>query len=307
MTTQHDHHVSPQTVSVVGLGPMGRALARAFLLDGQVVKVWNRTPEKAADVVAAGASLAPSLADAFRTSSLVVVCVVDDDTVSEIVGTLDLPWLDASPVVLNLTADSPARTRMLATQMGSLGLTYLDGAIMTPAATIGTDAARVLVAGPQDVWESRESGLRALGEIFYLGPDIASAATYDVALLSLFWTSFAGIAQALALVQTEGIDSETFTPHAIATSQLTVDLLPTLARDAAERRFAGAETASVDSLQASISHLRAAFQDARVSTTVLDAIATIVAKAVDDGRGSSAPVVLSETLAASNASQRVPR
>ncbi len=285
---------------------MGRALARAFLLDGQAVTVWNRTPEKAADMVAAGASLAPSPADAFRASSLVVLCVVDDDAVSEIVGTFDLARLDASPVVLNLTADSPARTRMLAAQMGSLGLTYLDGAIMTPAATIGTDAARVLVAGPQDVWESNESGLRALGEIFYLGSDIASAATYDVALLSLFWTSFAGVAQALALVQTEGIESETFTPHAIAMSQLTVDLLPTLARDAAERRFAGAETASVDSLQASISHLRAAFQDARVSTTVLDAIATIVAKAVDDGQGSSAPIALSETLAANHASRRAP-
>lgn len=185
--------------------------------------------------------------------------------------------------------------------MDSLGLTYLDGAIMTPAATVGTNTARVLVAGPQGAWESRQSGLRALGEIFYLGPDIASAATYDVALLSMFWTSFAGIAQALALVQTEGIDSDAFTPHAVAMSQLAVDLLPTLARDAAERRFDGAETASVDSLQASISHLRAAFEDARVTTTVLEAIATIVDEAVNDGRGSSAPVVLSETLAARNA------
>lgn len=38
----------PAPVTVLGLGPMGRALASAFLAAGHPVTVWNRTPGRAA-------------------------------------------------------------------------------------------------------------------------------------------------------------------------------------------------------------------------------------------------------------------
>ncbi|MER6901101.1 NAD(P)-binding domain-containing protein, partial [Amycolatopsis sp. NPDC000740] len=41
-------------VTVVGLGSMGRALAGAFLAAGHPTTVWNRTPDKAAPLVAGG-------------------------------------------------------------------------------------------------------------------------------------------------------------------------------------------------------------------------------------------------------------
>lgn len=44
------HESAPLTpVTVLGLGPMGRALASAFLNARQPVTVWNRTPGKAGD------------------------------------------------------------------------------------------------------------------------------------------------------------------------------------------------------------------------------------------------------------------
>lgn len=46
---------APTPVTVVGLGSMGRALAGAFAGAGHPTTVWNRTPAKAAPLVAKGA------------------------------------------------------------------------------------------------------------------------------------------------------------------------------------------------------------------------------------------------------------
>ena len=47
---------TPQTsITVIGLGNMGSALAEAFLKAGYTTTVWNRTPEKADNLVAKGA------------------------------------------------------------------------------------------------------------------------------------------------------------------------------------------------------------------------------------------------------------
>ena len=51
-------------VTVVGLGAMGFALARALVKDGHDVTVWNRTASRAEPLVKEGAALAPDLASA---------------------------------------------------------------------------------------------------------------------------------------------------------------------------------------------------------------------------------------------------
>lgn len=43
------------TVTVIGLGPMGRAMAAAYLDAGYEVTVWNRSPGKDTELVARGA------------------------------------------------------------------------------------------------------------------------------------------------------------------------------------------------------------------------------------------------------------
>lgn len=44
-------HTEQSTVTVLGLGPMGRSLAGAFLDAGLRTTVWNRTPDRARELV----------------------------------------------------------------------------------------------------------------------------------------------------------------------------------------------------------------------------------------------------------------
>jgi glutamyl-tRNA reductase len=56
-------------VSVLGLGAMGSALAGALVKAGYATAVWNRTPEKADDLVAQGAQAAATAGLGHRSST----------------------------------------------------------------------------------------------------------------------------------------------------------------------------------------------------------------------------------------------
>ncbi|MEY7981180.1 NAD(P)-binding domain-containing protein, partial [Streptomyces pilosus] len=70
---------SRPSVTVLGLGPMGRALAAAFLDAGVRTTVWNRTPGRDGELVARGAVAAASPEEAVAAAPLTGVCVVNYD------------------------------------------------------------------------------------------------------------------------------------------------------------------------------------------------------------------------------------
>ncbi|GAA0923924.1 hypothetical protein GCM10009558_036020 [Virgisporangium aurantiacum] len=63
--------------TVIGLGPMGRAMSAVLLRAGHAVTVWNRTGGRAADLVAAGAVLADPPGDAVAAGDLTILSLTD--------------------------------------------------------------------------------------------------------------------------------------------------------------------------------------------------------------------------------------
>ena len=62
-------------ISVLGLGQMGSAMARALFASGRSVTVWNRSPEKAQPFTEAGADVAASPEDALLASAVSILCI----------------------------------------------------------------------------------------------------------------------------------------------------------------------------------------------------------------------------------------
>ena len=71
-------------VGFIGLGQMGAAMAANLIADGHTVTVYNRSPAKAAVLVAKGARIAASVADACR-GDVVVTMLADDHAVGDVV------------------------------------------------------------------------------------------------------------------------------------------------------------------------------------------------------------------------------
>src|SRR5688572_15625198 len=122
-------------VTVIGLGAMGQALAAAFLKNGHPTTVWNRTAEKADDLVAKGARRAATVAEAVLASPVVVVCVLDYDVVREILAPAGGAL--SGRAIVNLTNGTPQQARETAKWIAAQGADYLDGGIMATPPMIG--------------------------------------------------------------------------------------------------------------------------------------------------------------------------
>ncbi|MEU1735133.1 NAD(P)-binding domain-containing protein [Streptosporangium sp. NPDC020145] len=282
-------------MTVLGLGPMGQALAGAFLDNGHPTTVWNRTAGKDETLVARGAARAGTPAEAVEASPLTVVCVIDYDAVHAIVEPAG-PALKGRALV-NLTADTPERSRRAAAWAEENGVRYLDGAIMTPTTSIGGPEAVILYSGDQETYQEHRATLGALGAGgVYLGADPGRAASYDVALLDLFWTSVSGLVHAFALARAEGVSARELAPFAKGIGALLPVAIDEFARHVDEGEHPGSASALLSAL-AGMDHIAHASQARGLDTGVIDAARAVARRAVEAGHGGDSFSRLTETIA----------
>lgn len=96
-------------VTVLGLGAMGSALARALVGAGHRTVVWNRTGSRAEPLVALGAEAAPDPAAAVAGADVVIVSLVDGEAATAVL-TAAGPAL-AGTTVVELPPSRPGRPR----------------------------------------------------------------------------------------------------------------------------------------------------------------------------------------------------
>ena len=207
---------APEPVTVIGLGPMGRAIAAALLRAGHPVTVWNRTARRADDLVAAGATLAPTPAAAVRAAGVVLLSLTDYGAMHDILGPVDAGAL-AGKVLVNLSSDTPEESRAAAAWAGGLGAGFLTGGIMVPAPAVGHDGAYAFYSGPEELFRAHEPVLRLIGRTDYLGADPGLAQLLYQAHLDVFLTSLASLLHATALVTAAGVPAAGFLPGAMRT------------------------------------------------------------------------------------------
>ncbi|RJQ74459.1 NAD(P)-dependent oxidoreductase [Pseudonocardiaceae bacterium YIM PH 21723] len=216
-------------VTVLGLGNMGTALAKAFLGAGHPTTVWNRTPGKAAELVAGGAVEATDLDAALTADGLIVVCLLDYEPMADLLGRTP-----AGATVVTLTTGSAQAARDAAELAGRRGVHYLDGAIMAVPAQIGGPQTLIFYGGPEASYQEHQQTLAAIaGGGVYLGPDTGLPAVYDIALIGFMWITVLGLQHGLALAATEKVRGEELLPYASAwLEQVITPLVPELAAQA---------------------------------------------------------------------------
>jgi 3-hydroxyisobutyrate dehydrogenase-like beta-hydroxyacid dehydrogenase len=279
-------HTTP--VTVLGLGLMGHALAGAFLRAGHPTTVWNRTPAKADDLVARGATLADSPATAIAAAPLVVVCVSDYDAVADV---LDGP-LDGR-VVVNLTSGTPSRARALADQVAGRGGGYLDGGIMAVPEAIGTADAVIALSGPRPLYDAHASTLDSLGTGLHLGEDPGLSATHEMATLVLMWGMLDGFLNGVAILNTAGVSATAYLPIAQMAIDTVSGWLPGYARQADDGSYP-ADDGTVHTHLAAMAHVVEESESLGVNTELARLVKALAERAVTAGHGTSGYMALVE-------------
>ncbi|MFE1593919.1 NAD(P)-dependent oxidoreductase [Nocardia sp. NPDC058705] len=196
------NQAAAQHVSVIGLGVMGTALAKALLAGGHEVTVWNRTAARAEALVSDGAKVAANSAEAMAAGDLVVLCVLDDAAVREHLE----PAADQvrGKVVVNLTTTSPEQARSLGRWAEANEVELIDGGIMAVPEMIGGPEAFVLYSGATGGFERFRAVLELFGRAEFVGEDLGAAAMYDVSILGAMYAMFAAFRQGGTMVRSIG-------------------------------------------------------------------------------------------------------
>jgi 3-hydroxyisobutyrate dehydrogenase-like beta-hydroxyacid dehydrogenase len=212
-------HQNPPTskdssVTVIGLGPMGQAMTRTLLAAGHPVTVWNRTASRADGLVADGATLAATPGEAVEASDLVILSLTDYRAMYDILdgATASL----AGRTLVNLSSDTPDRTREAVTWAAGHGAAFLTGGVMVPAPMVGTPASQVYYSGDAPVFERHQEVLARLGTPRYLGADPGLAQLMYQAQLAVFLTTLSGLMHATAMLGTAGTPAKDALPELLS-------------------------------------------------------------------------------------------
>ena len=169
-------------ITVIGLGLMGSALAKALLEAGHDTTVWNRTREKMEPLMSTGAHGATSLGEALKNSPIALICVSNYNMTANLLGMDDVVENLNGCSVVQLSSGTPREAAESETWFFDRGASYLDGAILGGPSEIGMDSAQILICGQKQAWDGCRQILDCLaGNLQYLGENIRTSSTLDMA------------------------------------------------------------------------------------------------------------------------------
>jgi 3-hydroxyisobutyrate dehydrogenase-like beta-hydroxyacid dehydrogenase len=194
----------------VGLGVMGSGVVRRLLAAGHTVTVWNRTREKAAPLLDAGARWADSPRDAAERSEIVFTMVTNTAAVRAVTEGPDgiLAGLERDKVYIDMSTASPANTRDLAERVAAVGAQMLDAPVSGSVITLEEGKLSIMVGGDADAFQRVEPVLEAIGpRVFHLGPN-GAAVTMKIALNLSLAVQMLAFSEGVLLAEKTGIPRE---------------------------------------------------------------------------------------------------
>lgn len=194
-------------VGFIGLGRMGSAMAANLLKAGHEVTVWNRSPDKAASLVKAGAQQATSSRDA-ADSDVVMTMLADDAAVESVVygadGILDAPALHVSHSTISVALAE----RLAADHAERAG--YVSAPVFGRPAAAEAAKLFVVAAGAPDKLDRCTPLFDAIAQRVFRVGDTASAA--NLVKLSgnfMILAAVEAMAEAMTLAEVGGVTRAT--------------------------------------------------------------------------------------------------
>jgi 3-hydroxyisobutyrate dehydrogenase-like beta-hydroxyacid dehydrogenase len=195
-------------IGVIGLGAMGRRYAARFLDAGHETIVWNRTPEKADELVGLGADRAAGPADVARRAEAVMTIVSDPAALRAVTDGPDgiAAGADGSTTVIEMSTVGPAAISRLRDALpAETGL--LDAPVLGSLTEAEEGTLHVFVGGPEELADRWMPMLSALGTPMHVGPLGSGAAAKLVANATLVGTMTL-LGETLALADALGVSRD---------------------------------------------------------------------------------------------------
>ncbi|MFF7320395.1 NAD(P)-dependent oxidoreductase [Streptomyces albogriseolus] len=190
------------TVTVLGTGIMGAAMARNLLRAGHTVRAWNRTRAKADPLAADGAHVAGAPAEAVESADVVLTMLYDGPATLETMRAA-APALPRGAVWAQCTTSGIEDVAEMAAFARDHGLRFYDAPVLGTRKPAEDGQLTVLAAGPAEGRDTVAPVFDAVGaRTVWTGEDGAAASATRLKLVANSWvlaaTAAAGETLALA-------------------------------------------------------------------------------------------------------------
>jgi 2-hydroxy-3-oxopropionate reductase len=198
-------------VGFIGLGVMGKPMARNLLEAGHELVVWSRTRADVDEVAAEGATAASSAREVAEQAGVTILMLPDSPQVGEVLEGDDglLAGAGDGALVIDMSTISPVVTREIAATCGERGIGWVDAPVSGGDVGAREGTLSIMAGGSDEDFARARPLFEALGKtIVHVGPvgsgQVVKACNQVVVALTI-----EAVSEALVLGSKAGVDPAT--------------------------------------------------------------------------------------------------
>lgn len=200
-----------QPIGFIGLGVMGKPMAKNLLAAGHSLIVHSRSAGSVDELVAAGATRAASPADVARGASRIVTMLPDSPDVERVLAGDAGVFSAIRPgtILIDTSSIAPAVARRLAAHASALGATMLDAPVSGGEIGAIDGSLSIMVGGDQDAFVTVKPILDVMGNperVVRIG-DSGAGQICKVCNQMVIGGTLAAVSEAVALARKTGVDA----------------------------------------------------------------------------------------------------
>lgn len=199
-----------ERVGFVGLGTMGAAMAGHLVRAGHPTTVWNRTPGRAASLVALGATEASSPAAVAASSDVVLISISDTPDVEAVLFGPGGIAEKAAPgnLVIDCSTISPSATRAFAERLAGHGVAFVDAPVSGGSEGAQKATLTIFVGGEPAAVERARPILERFGKTITHVGRIGSGQAVKAVNQVMIAGVYLAVAEGLVLAMKAGLDPD---------------------------------------------------------------------------------------------------
>ncbi|NTU81067.1 MAG: NAD(P)-dependent oxidoreductase [Chloroflexales bacterium] len=190
-----------QRIAILGLGLMGRPIARTLVHAGYLAGGWNRSPLD--PTLSEGIPLLATLAEAAAAEALILM-LADSTAVAAVLAGL-APHLRPGQLVIDMGSSDPARSREHAAALAARGVGWVDAPVSGGPEGAAAGTLAIMAGGARGDVARAGPVLAALGRVTHVGGPGAGH-TAKVINQLIVGLTIEAVAEAVALAEAAGVN-----------------------------------------------------------------------------------------------------
>jgi 3-hydroxyisobutyrate dehydrogenase-like beta-hydroxyacid dehydrogenase len=199
-------------VGLIGLGMMGHGMGESLLRGGHELTVYNRTASKADSLVAKGARLAKTPADACR-GEVVITMLADDAAVEQVAFSEQGILKNLAPHTVHVSCStiSVAFADRLADAHAKAGQQFVSAPVFGRPQVATAGQLNIVAAGAQDSVKRVTPVLESMAQkVWPFGERPSAANLVKISGNFMLFAAVEALAESIALLRKAGVDEHAF-------------------------------------------------------------------------------------------------